>query len=66
MKQIVMSFSNNALFAEIAVVLFVGIFLGALYRVTFLSKERRKQYARCSSMALDDGNGDWVESEVMP
>jgi len=56
MKQIVLSFSDAALFAEIAIILFVGIFLVALYRITFVSPQRQRQYARCAYLALEDSS----------
>jgi cbb3-type cytochrome oxidase subunit 3 len=54
MKSDILSLSQYAWLAEIAVVMFVGIFLGALYLV--MRPGAKQHYDARRSMPLDDAN----------
>ena len=54
MKGDVLSLSDLAFLGEIAVLMFVGIFVGALYLV--LRPGAKQYYEPYRSMALDDAN----------
>ncbi|NVB40601.1 cbb3-type cytochrome c oxidase subunit 3 [Pseudenhygromyxa sp. WMMC2535] len=54
MKNDILSLSEYAYLAEISIVIFVSVFLGALYRI--LRPGAREAYEAMASMPLDDQN----------